>query len=91
MSIFAFITKRTFIYLKSIQIGVVAFDSIEWILTVLFMGAAPAEASSLVRTSSSGNCCSWQFKAVICNAFRGSFDISSYIIAIIFLSGIELS
>ena len=53
--------------------------------------AAPVEASSLVRTSSSGNCCYWRFKAVIRNASRGSFDTSSYNIAGIFLSGIALS
>ena len=66
------------------QIGVVVFDSIEWILMVLFMGAAPAEASSRVRTSLRGNCCSWQFKAVIRNASLGSLEISSYNIANIF-------
>ena len=69
MSIFAFIPKRTF--------RVVVFDSTELILTVLFMGAAPAEASSLVRTSSRGNYSSWQFKAVIRNALLGSLEISS--------------
>ena len=52
------------------------------------MGAAPAEASSLVRTSSRGNCCSWQFKAVIRNAYLHSF---SYNIANILLIGIVLS
>ena len=56
----------------------------EWILTVLFMGAAPAKASSLVRTSPRGNCWSWQFKAVIRNASLGCFEISSYNIANIF-------
>ena len=78
LSIFAFITKRTFIYQKSKTNWGCYFDSIECILTVRFMGAAPAEASSLVRTSSSGNCCSWQFKAVIRNASLGSFETSSY-------------
>ena len=69
----------------------VVFDSIECIFTVLFICAAPAEASSRVRTSSRGTFCSWQFDAVILNASRGSFKISSYNIANIFLSGIELS
>ena len=55
------------------------------------MGAAPAEASSLVRTLSRGNCCSRQFKAVIRNASLGSFENFSYDIANIFLSGIVLS
>ena len=73
------------------QIGVVVFDSMEWILTVLLMGAAPAEASSLVRTLSRGNCCSWQFKAVTRNASLRSFEISPYNIANLFLSGIVLS
>ena len=54
------------------------------------MGAAPAEAISLVRTSLRGNCCSWQFRAVICNTSLGSLEISLYNIANIFLSGIGL-
>ena len=63
----------------------------ECILTVLFVGAAPAEVCRLVRTSSRGNCYSWQFKAVIRNASRGSLEISSYDIANMFLLGIVLS
>ena len=47
------------------QIGVTVFDSIECIFTVLFIGVAPAEESSRVRTSSRGTSCSWQFNAVI--------------------------
>ena len=58
MSVFTFITKGTFVYLKSKTNWCYCFDSIEYIFTVLFIGAAPAEASSRVRTSSSGNCCS---------------------------------
>ena len=52
MSVFTLITKGTFVYLKS---------KINWcycfglIFTVLFIGAAPAEASSRVRTSSTGS------------------------------------
>ena len=57
------------------QIGVVVFDSMECILTVRFIGAAPAEASSRVRTSSSCNCCSWQLSAVILNASLKSLHI----------------
>ena len=79
MSVFTLITV-------TVTIGVTVFDSIEWILTVLFIGAAPAEASSQVRTSSIGTCCSWQFNAVILNASRGSFEISSYNVANLFLS-----
>ena len=90
MSVFTFISKRTFTVLEK-QIGITVLDSIEWIFTALFIGAAPAEASSLVRTSSRDTCCSWQFNAVILNASRGSFEISSYNIAYMFLSGIVLS
>ena len=71
--------------------GVAVFDSIECIFTVLFIGAAPAEENSRVRTSSRGTDCSWQFNTVIHNASRGSFEISSYNIANIFLSGIVFS
>ena len=45
----------------------------------------------IAMTSSIGTDCSWQFNAVIRNASRGSFDISSYNIDKIFLSGIVLS
>ena len=86
MSVFTLITKGI-----REQIGVTVFDSIEYIFTVLLIGAAPAEASSRVRSSSRGTCCSWQFNAVILNASRGSLEISSYNIANKFLSGIELS
>ena len=69
--------------------GVVVFDSMECMLTARFIGVAPAGASSQDRTSPCCNC--WQLSAVIPNDSLGSFEISSYRIAGIFLSGIELS